>query len=438
MARRLPREPRSSTLATYARLLRTNRNFRRLWIAQIISEIGDWFYTVALYTMLLEFTGRAGSLGLAFTLQVLPQALTGPLAGVINDRLPRKQVMIATDLARAVIIACMLFVGSPAMTWLIYPLLVSETVMWGLFEPARTSVVPNIVAEDEVMAANTLSSSTWSMNFFIGSALGGAVAVWLGTKAVFALDAASFLASAWLIAGMRFAEPHTAGAPPFRWRDLVDYAPLAEGMRYVREKHLTSTLFVKAGLGLTGASWVFFPVLAKDVFPIHASDSTAGRATLLGMSALMGARGLGSLLGPLAGGAWARQVPNRLRLGILAGFVSYGAGFVALAVTRNPALAYGVIVVSHMGSALGWVFSTTLLQLRTEDRLRGRIFSAELAFCTATLAASAYFAGLALDGGVGVRTVIWWTGVLTIVAGVWWAMVGLKETNAAGPQKDGG
>jgi MFS family permease len=416
-----------ATFASYLRLVRHNRNFRRLWFAQIISELGDWFYMVTLYTMLLTFTGRAGSLGLAFTLQVLPQALTGPLAGVVNDRLRRKHVMIATDLARAVIIACMLFVRSPAMTWLIYPLLISETVMWGLFEPARTAIIPNIVGEEEVMAANTLSSSTWSLNFFLGSAIGGLVAVWLGSKAVFGLDAASFLASAWLIAGMRFDEPHTEGKPPVRWRDLVDFAPLAEGVRYVREKRLSALLFVKAGLAITGSSWVFFPMLAKDVFPIHAYGSTAERATLLGMSALMGARGLGSLIGPLAGGVWAEQKPKRLRIGILGGFLLCGAGYALLAFCRTASLAYAVVVVANLGGAIGWVFSTTLLQLSTEDRLRGRIFATELAFCTAVLATSAYFAGVAIDAGLGLATLILWTGGLTIAAGVWWAITGVKN-----------
>ena len=117
----------SISLSSYVKLLRGNANFRRLWIAQIISEVGDWFYMVALYAMLLEFTGRAELLGIAFVLQVLPQALTSPVAGVINDRLRRQRVMIFSDLARAVIVSCMLLVRSPQMIWLVYPLLALET-----------------------------------------------------------------------------------------------------------------------------------------------------------------------------------------------------------------------------------------------------------------------------------------------------------------------
>src|SRR5260370_13043606 len=194
--------------------LRGNANFRRLWIAQIISEIGDWFYMVALYAMLLEFTGKAELLGLAFLLQVMPQALTSPVAGVINDRLRRRAVMIFSDLARAAIVSCMLLVRSPQMIWLVYPLLFLETVMWGLFEPARNAVVPNIVANDEIIIANTLSSTTWSLNLFLGSALGGVVAAFLGRVAVFFLNVLSFLSSDFLISPTLYHAPHTNHLPP--------------------------------------------------------------------------------------------------------------------------------------------------------------------------------------------------------------------------------
>ena len=124
------------SLVSYARLLRGNGNFRRLWSAQVVSEIGDWFYTLAIYNLLLQFTGRAGSVALALVLQVLPQTLIGPTSGVVNDRLRRKRVMIAADLGRMVIVFCMLLVRSRDMVWLVYPLLVAETLLAAFFEPA--------------------------------------------------------------------------------------------------------------------------------------------------------------------------------------------------------------------------------------------------------------------------------------------------------------
>src|ERR1035438_10281712 len=119
----------SITVGSYLRLLRGNRNFRRLWMAQIVSEVGEWFYTLSIYTLLLQLTGHAGSVALALMLQVLPQTFVGPTAGVVNDRLKRKHVMIAADIIRCVVVLAMLFVRSRSTVWLVYPLLLAETTM---------------------------------------------------------------------------------------------------------------------------------------------------------------------------------------------------------------------------------------------------------------------------------------------------------------------
>src|ERR1700683_23585 len=135
----------SISLGSYVRLLRGNRNFRRLWMAQIVSEIGDWFYTLSIYTLLLQLTGRASSVAFALVLQVLPQTLIGPTAGVVNDRLRRKHVMIAADIGRTLIVLCMLLIRSRDKVWMVYPLLTAETLLAAFFEPARNAVIPNIV-----------------------------------------------------------------------------------------------------------------------------------------------------------------------------------------------------------------------------------------------------------------------------------------------------
>src|SRR5580704_11937575 len=222
------------SFASYAHLLGGNRNFLRLWGAQVVSEIGDWFYTLAIYNLLLQLTGRAGSVALALVLQVLPQTLIGPTAGVVNDRLRRRHVMIAADLGRVLIVLCMLLIRSKDKVWLVYPLLMAETLLAAFFEPARNAVIPNIVGPPDVVVANTLSSTTWSVNLMLGATLGGLVAALLGSDAVFLLNALSFLASAALIWGMRFPEPHAEGARRFQARELVDFTPILAGIRYVR------------------------------------------------------------------------------------------------------------------------------------------------------------------------------------------------------------
>src|SRR2546426_11201452 len=109
----------SLTPAAYWRLVRKNANFGRLWLAQIASEIGDWFYILAIYSLLLQLTGRAQSVGLAVALQVLPSTLVGPAAGVINDRISRRRVMITADLARVVIVVGMMMGRSAELVWIV-------------------------------------------------------------------------------------------------------------------------------------------------------------------------------------------------------------------------------------------------------------------------------------------------------------------------------
>jgi MFS family permease len=404
------------SLSSNIRLLQGNRNFRRLWMAQIVSEVGDWFYTLSIYTLLLQLTGHAGSVALALVLQVLPQTFVGPMAGVVNDRLKRKHVMIAADLIRFVVVLAMLFVRSRSTVWLVYPLLLAETTMAAFFEPARSAVIPNIAAEGEVLVANTLSSATWSVNLLIGPSVGGVVAAFFGRDTVFVLNALSFLASAFLIGGMQFAEPHAESAAPLRPHDLVDFSPVVDGIRYIRSHPtLLPAVFAKAGELMIGPSWVIFTVMGAREFAVHGRGIDAAGGAMLGMSILLGGRGLGALVGPLVAARWAGESDHRLRLGILFGYLTIAFGYSVLGASRTVWMAAVCAMLAHMGGSTVWVFSTTLLQIHTEDRFRGRVFAADLGLGSLTFAVTAYLAGCFLDVGISARTVATSTGVLMLV-----------------------
>lgn len=418
-------------LRCYLRLLRENRNYRLLWLAQVVSELGDWFYALAVYNLLLELTGnKAQAVGLAVVLQVLPHTFIAPATGVINDRISRKAIMIGADVGRFFIVLGMLAVRTPGMVWVVYPLLFLETIGAAFFEPAHSAAVPNIVPESDVLPANALASITWSFCLAVGASLGGVMAVLLGRDAVFVLNAVSFLGSAWLIRRMRFEEPHTTGAAPLRARDLVDFSPVIEGVRYIRaDRRRFATVFVKGGIGLLGANNVLLPILGQREFPLRLAGMDEARAATLGMSMLMGARGAGSLLGPLLGGRWAGDSHSRLRTGILAGFVLAAAGYLSLGFSKSLALAVAAVVVAHAGSSTNWVFSTTLLQVYTTDRFRGRVFAADYGICMLGISASSYLAGVAIDWGVPARTFAVGIGAVMLVPAAGWAWA-LRKTRA--------
>jgi MFS family permease len=410
------------SLRAYVRLVRGNPNFRRLWLAQIVSELGDWFYALSVYSLILDLTGSAKLVGLAVVVQVLPQTLASPTAGVVNDRLSRKRVMIVADVARAAIVLGMLLVRTREMVWLIYPLLFIETLGWAFFEPAHSAVIPTITGMDDAILANTLSATTWSFCLAAGSALGGVMAAALGRDAVFILNAASFIGSAALLRGMRFEEPHV-DANPMRVRDLVDFSPILAGLRYVgRDTKLLATLFVKFGLGFLGANLVILPLLGDRVFPVHLHGLNASREAMIGMSVLMGARGMGALVGPVLTVPWAGQRESTMRLGILFGFLAMSAGYLALGVSPVVAVACLALVVAHGGGSTVWVFSTTLLQKNSEDKFRGRVFSADLGLNTLMVSLTSYLAGVCMDRGVPVRQYALLTGVSLLAPALAWAL----------------
>jgi len=166
-------------------------------------------------------------------------------------------------------------------------------------------------------------------------------------------------------------------------------------VRYVaRDPRLFATLFVKMGIGLMGANWILLPIFGERVFPVSIQGLDPAASGMLGMSLLMGCRGIGALLGPMVAGSIAGQDQRRFRLGILVGFFLGSFGYIALSAAPTLPLACAAIVLAHSGGSMVWVFSTTLLQGQTEDRFRGRVFSAEAAFNMMTLSAMSYSVGM--------------------------------------------
>lgn len=404
------------SLHRYSRLVRNNSNFRRLWTAQIVSELGDWFYAVAIYDLVLRLTGSAQLVGLVVLLQILPMFFMGPTAGAVNDRLSRKAVMIAADLVRAVIVLAMVAVRTSDQLWLLYVLLAAEVVSASFFEPGRTAVIPNIVGDREVLTANALSSATWSFNLAVGAGVGGLVVHFLGRETSFVINSMSFLASAGLIARMQFTEPHMAGRRRLRWLDILGLGPVIEGIRYVKDDlRLVCMLFLKFGLGLLGANLVLLPLIGDREFHVAGTG-------VLGMSTLFMFRGVGAILGPFIGGWVAGSSQRRMRLGVLMGFIIIGVFYLLFSQAPSLALASACVVGAHSGGSIIWVFSTTLLQLNSEDRFRGRVFAADFALNTLSASVSAYMVGFALDHGATPRSAAAALGCVMLLPAAAWGM----------------
>jgi hypothetical protein len=253
--------------------------------------------------------------------------------------------------------------------------------------------------------------------------VGGVVAALLGRNAVFLLNALSFMASAWLIWRMRFAEPHAEGGRAFHIRELIDFSPIIAGIRYVRtHARLRSTVFVKFGNLIIGPGWVLFTVMGQNEFAVRWRGMAPERGAFLGMSFLLGARGVGALLGPVLAASWAGHSKQRLEGAIFWGYLGAAAGYTLIGVSGRLWQACLCVALAHFGSSIVWVFSTTLLQMQSDDKFRGRVFAADLGLSMFTIAAGAYLAGRFVDWGFAARNVASVAGMLMLIPATLWGL----------------
>lgn len=387
----------------YIRLLRINPSFQRLWLAQLISEIGDWFYSLAVYDLLLQSTHSGKAVSYAIIIQTLPWFCMTPLAGYLVDRLSRRRLMILADLARGVVVLGLLLVHSRSGIWLVYVLLAAEVIFASIFEPARNALLPNVVSEEEILPANALSSATWSFALASGAAVGGLVTALLGRRVAFVINSLSFFVSGLLIYSIHVREPHLgapvrdAGDPRAKPRAGQSPRPragtssLREGGQYLAANPKVIVLVLaKTGLGILAGTLLLLAIFGERVFPI------AGHGALA-MGLLYSARGVGAGLGPLVGDRLTGGLQARMWKAINAGFFVTSLAYLAFSRAPNLWLAALAVMVGHAGGSNVWVMSTTLLQLNVPDRFRGRVFALDAGLLMLMVSTSNYLLGVGLD-----------------------------------------
>lgn len=419
---------------SYGQLLQQNRDFRLLWAGQIVSQLGDWFSLITLQSLLLQLTGSASAVAELLVAQMLPLFLLSPVAGVVVDRLPRKRVMVAADLGRAGLALGFLLVRDQQTAGLAYLFLAALSSLTVFFEPARQAVIPAITRPEELVTANALGAVTWSLLLTSGALVGGTVTQYLGRDVAFVLNSLSFLGSALFIRRIRMprrsSDPLPGAEPP----PGVSLAPrlltrafgdLVAGFRYVAERReLLALLSIKAVWGLTYGSQVLITLFGQQLFPLRPGMGP------LSISLLTAAGGLGTALGPVAAGRVVGSERGSMYRAIPASYLLAGLFYLALGHSWSLLSAAAALLVLRMGGSTLWVFSTVLLQRAAEDQFLGRVFAADGALCTLTMAFSAFVVGAAIDHGASAFAAAKALGVLSLVAGGGWC-VGLWHQDRA-------
>jgi len=423
--------PSDAGLRASVSLLRRNRDFRALFFASVISLGGDWFLWVAINGLIYEATGKALYVGLAILAQESAFFLASPIGGALADRIDRRKLMIACDLARAVVCVSFLLVG-PETIWLAYVLLPVLATFAAPFDPAFSAATPNVVDPDDLPAANALNGSLWGTMLAVGAGLGGLVSAAFGDDTAFIVDAVSFLVSAALLSSIRrgFSEsrPDTTEHP-----SIVEAT--RETWRFARRDHrVLSLLAVKFGFGAAAGLLALIPVMALDADVFDSGN--------VGFGILMAARGVGALIGPFLGHRIAGPGHRRLFPAIGLSLAVFGLGYVAMGQAPSLAIAAVMICVAHLGGGSQWMLSTYGLQVLVPDHIRGRIFGFDYMLITLSLSVSALIASAVADQIGAPDTVTILGGVALVWALVWYVLSrGVRRTGLDGstePEPDAG
>ncbi|MFZ1755803.1 MAG: MFS transporter [Caldilineaceae bacterium] len=411
-------QPTTRESNQYVELVRVSPDFRNLWFGQIISLLGDWFNLIGSAALIATLTGSGLAISGLFVVRMLAPFLISPVAGVVTDRYDRRTILIAADLLRAVIVLGFLFVRSTEMIWLLYTLTALQLAVSGFFEPAKNAILPDVVAPQNLGAANALISATWSMMLAFGAALGGLVAGTWGVYSAFSLDALTFLISASFIWRVGYRIQPTQRSQGKSVADGV--REYADGLRYLlRERDILMIASQKGliALAVAGGFNVVQVAIAEQVFVI-------GEGGSLSLGIFLTVFGIGTGLGPILARRWSGDRDGPLRQSITIFYALTGVGLLVLAPLSDFYSVNLGMFLRGFGGGVVWVFGTQLLLQNVPSAVRGRVFATEFAFFALASALGAAWTGFSLDR-LGISGTLWLMFWLNLIPGsiwLWWTV----------------
>lgn len=415
-------------LQPYIDLVVKNVDYRRLWLAQIISNFGDWFGILAVYALVQQYSGSELLLGLIIVVKMLSLAASSPLAGFITDRFNRRQLMIICDIARGFLVLGLILITSKELLWLAYLITAIQMVFSAIFEPAKTSSIPNVTTSKELVNANILSAASWSIIFTTGMAFGGFATAYLGTDLVFIINAVSYGISAIFI--YRAVIPQVEMTDEEKRKNRNPLTGIIEGFRFLKnhEDVLRPALAKGTFTMCIGALVYMLIIVAEDVLLMGS----------VGLGILYAARGVGTGIGPVLGRRIFRKESGWIRaMGLF--MIFCGLMYCITSWISSIVLMSIFVLLAHMASGSNWVMSTVLLQRRAPDLYRGRVFSTEWLLFTLAQSVSVTIASLILEyDWLTIRECMLVFAVLLILSGSFWLIkIAPREKDAPDEILDG-
>ena len=399
----------------YVQILKNNHSFRRLFIAQELSYIGDWFTVIALFILAGEASDNSplAIAGVLATRSFSLAAMT-PFTGMLADRYSRKGLMIFSDLAACLVLLIVLQFELLNNLSSVYFLAVTMVAAKSIFDPAQYAYLPNICNDEELLTANALGSGGWSLALGIGASIGGLTIAEYGITTALWIDALTFLASAICIMTLPFGGPDTTERESVSVKIVTK--EITDGWKYILTTPDVRRLVIAKALWSSGGG--------AQIFLLILIGMEAGFGDIAaGIGILFMARGFGSGFGPMAGRPLMRN--NFLRpylIGLAVGISGIFYAIISLMEWNNLLLI--MIFISHASSGFNWVQSTTLTQERAGDEWRGRVAGADFLALTLMMGLSAITAGYILENELlQLREVIALSAFIQIIMGIGWILL---------------
>jgi MFS family permease len=348
------------------RPLLLTRDFGLVWSGQLISQIGDGVSKLALLWFVYAVTGSPLKTSIIGLLQTIPPIVLGPLIGVYVDRLPKKVLLITSDVLRALLIGlipCLIPVDSFTVS-VLYVLVLLHAIATAVFGPALTAAIPAFVPKTQFTAANALLQGTTSLGIIFGPALSGLGIAAYGSQEVLCLNAATYMISAAFLLLVRFRNPVTTVPLPAAKSTMLQ--DLIEGFRYsvvTQPRLLLLTSIAALYTFGTSALNALFPVFARKMLGLGPVE----------VGYLWSALGVGLLVTSI-GLLWVTEwrVKDRMRL-IMATSVLSGAALCALTVTPDPYLAGFLMGVIGCGIGAFTPIAWGIIQELVPRQMVGRV-----------------------------------------------------------------
>lgn len=355
----------------YLEFFFSNAKYRRLWAASVISLLGEWFNTIALFLLILEYSGSEFLLGILFSVRMILFGISQPINGLLADRLNRKSLMFWSNVVQIFLALTFLMVDGPEDMWWLITVSGIMMLFHGVYVTAERAAVPNIVDEDDLITANAIGSASWSTALCTGAMLGGVVVSQWGTEAAFIIDSFTFLLSAVILLPLKIEQTVDDSMKGPIFKTAIKNIKIGWNRIY-SDKKLLRIVFAKTSWNLAGAG-------LAGVFLVLAGADITGYGAAFGFGLFFFARGIGTGIGPLI----ARSVfKDRSKWPSLVGMLVSLSGIfyflVGITIDYYLPLTVFLIVCAHSASGGNWVLSTVLTQTWVEDEVRGRVFSMDM------------------------------------------------------------